>query len=105
MKNLPAEYSFSPARLFIKKALQEIATVETKRAKKKETLSPAEKWNLDLQTGSMVNPWQVALEQRKIGNPLKVIDEMIKKEQIKIEEIKTRQQQGKRDENVGTILD
>ena len=90
MKNLPNEHSFGQVRQFIKKALQEIYTVETKRAKKKETLTPHEKWNLDLQTGSMVNPWQVTLEQGKMGNPLKAIDEMIKKEQIKIEEIKTK---------------
>ena len=108
MKTLPAEHSFSPARLFIKKALQEIVTIETKRAKKKETLTPHEKWNIDLQTGSMVNPWQVSLEQRKnpmATNPLKAIDEMIKQEYAKIENIKAKQHQGKPNENMGTILD
>jgi hypothetical protein len=87
MKNLPNEHSFTPVRQFIRKALQEIATVEIKRTKKKESLSPSDKWNIDLQTGSLVNPWQTRMEHSV--NPLKSIDEMIKLEQSKIEIIKT----------------
>jgi len=89
LRNLPNERDYSPIRYSIKKTIMEIAQLEAKQTKKRP-LTPHEQWKINLETGTLTNSFATKIQQSKtpwIKDPLKLIDEMIKQEQKKIENI------------------
>jgi hypothetical protein len=93
LRALPNDRDYSPIRYSIKKAITEIAQVESKQNRKRP-LTPAEQWKLNLETGTLTHPAATRLQPTL--NPLKILDEMIGQEKKKLEELK------KPKENPGT---
>ena len=80
---LPEGSALSAIRTHISRAINEMEIIEKKRVKRSEdALTPREKWELDIATGTMVNPLTVQQQQDVIGR----IDQMISSEQEKIED-------------------
>ena len=91
LRALPQEQAFAAARTQMRKALTEMAEAEKKKSNKKaQGLTPAEKWKLDLETATLSAPYMQRLQPTQI-NPLDAIDNLIKTEQQKIDEIKKQQ--------------
>jgi 3-methyladenine DNA glycosylase AlkC len=92
LRALPQEQAFATARTQMRKALTEMAEAEKKKTEKK-SITPAEKWKLDLETATLSSPFTQQMQTQKMQvNPLDTIDNLIKDEQRKIDEIKKQQQ-------------
>ena len=91
LRALPQEQAFATARSQMRKALTEMAEAEKKKTEKK-SITPAEKWKLDLETATLSSPFTQQMQTQKMQvNPLDTIDNLIKDEQRKIDEIKKQQ--------------
>lgn len=87
LQNLPVNRHTSDIRTHIFRAINEIKRVEKReyqKAQENATLTPSDKWKLDLQTGQLARP--VVTPQVQL-NLINKIDEMIAAEKKKIEEI------------------
>jgi len=85
IRQLPEDFSLRDARYHMTRALNEIQQVEKKRAKRsqqEEKLTPRQKWEMDLQTGSLVRP---ELTPQQKHDVLAQIDSMIDEQEKKIQ--------------------
>ncbi len=86
---LPEGSTLSAVRTHISRAMNEMAIIEKRRNKKSEdTMTPREKWEFDISTGTMVNP----LTAKQQVDVLSQIDQMISSEQGKINELQNKGQ-------------
>ena len=94
---LPEGSSLSAVRTHISRAINEMAIVVKNRVKTSEdALTPRQKWELDISTGTLVNP----LTANQQFDVLNQIDQMISGEQDKINEL-----QNKKSPDNKTLLD
>jgi len=86
LKALPPSNAFSTARNHIVRAIEEVVYTENKKAKRlvNDQMTPADKWKLDLKTGSMLNPMTETLKHGLINH----LDSMIDNEKDKLNELK-----------------
>ena len=86
-RELPSSNSLNGVRSHIQRALNEIVKIEKTKAKKasQSQQTPRDKWELDLATGSMVNP----LSPQMATNAVNAIEHMISQEQSKIQQKKS----------------
>jgi len=84
LQALPANFALRDVRFHVIKALNELRKVENKKNKQKtaQETTPLEKWRFDLETSSMMAPWQTKEEKK---NTILNIDKMIEIEQKKLE--------------------
>jgi len=82
---MPQDWALRDARLLIAKALQEIKTVEHKRDRRSKggSITPEQKYKLDMETGSIMAP---PLTNQQQQNVLANIEQMIQSEQEKIKQ-------------------
>jgi len=81
---LPEGSALSAVRTHISRAMNEMSIVEKNRTKiSGDALTPRQKWELDISTGTLVNPLTAGQQQ----DVLSQIDQMISSEQEKIDEL------------------
>ena len=83
LSTMPQDNALANARFHIRKAIQEIASVEKKRAKRSQ--QTRSDWGLDLETGMLMSP-----EVAKLT--LGAINDLIGEQQKKLQELKQRKQ-------------
>lgn len=89
LQSLPVNRHTSDVRTHIHRAINEIERVEKKefrKAQQQAKLTPSEKWQLDLETGQLVNPLSPQMQLNLLGQ----IDEMISAEKKKLDDINQR---------------
>ena len=88
LRALPATHSLANARSYMSNAITEIIKADKKVQRKEKTddLTPAQKWELDLKTSTLVNP----MTERLKTDVLAKIDSLISTEQNKIDRIQVK---------------
>ena len=85
LRTLPQHNALHSARNHIRRAITEIATVNGKRSKRKAAdITPAEKWQLDVGSGMVMNQHAAKLS-------LGVINQMIGEQEKKLQELRDKQ--------------
>lgn len=86
LRTLPSSNALQSARSHVRRAINEIVTVEGKRSKRKAAeITPAEKWQLDVASGTVMNP-----EVFKLS--LGVINQAIAEQEKKLKEFREKRQ-------------
>jgi hypothetical protein len=90
IRQLPEEFALRDVRYHMTRALNEIQQVEkkrSKRAQREEKLTPRQKWEMDLQTGSLTRP---ELTPQQKHDVLAQIDSMIDEQEKKIQKVQNK---------------